>query len=212
VDLFDIKRPFSLPNLTFHQVDIEKGELPGGPDEKYDYIFFRYILTCFDSPQAVFRRVCERLAPGGWIEIFDPCQNYLPIGRPVGPLINETALGKWTYMSAEGARRMGRDLYKARCYATWLREAGLVNVTELKFGVPFHADASAEKPVREMSDLMMKLEVKAVPLLSKMLRQVVPDEDEARAIEEGAQRDIQDPDLNFVKEMFNVYAQKPKDA
>ncbi|KAG6005381.1 hypothetical protein E4U43_000594 [Claviceps pusilla] len=209
IDLFDIQRPFSLPNLTFHQVDVEKDDFPGGPDQKYDYIFLRYIISCFDSTQAVFRRAFEHLAPGGWIEIFDPCQNYLPVGGLVG----ETALEKWTSLSAEGGRRMGRDLYKARSYATWLREAGFVNVTEMKIGAPFHAGTFSEGTrVREISEKMSKMEVKAVLLLGKMLRQVVPDEDEARALEEGAQRDIQNPDLNFVKEMFNVYAQKPKDA
>ncbi|KAG5930458.1 hypothetical protein E4U42_001030 [Claviceps africana] len=205
----DIQRPYSLPNLIFHKADAETEAWPCDTHHKYDYVYLRYVISCFDSTQTVFRRAFENLAPGGWIEIFDPCHVVMPVGR----LRTGTALGKWTSLTNEGSCRVSRDLKRFRCYAGWLRDAGFVNVTETKFAIPCHAPAlTADERMRGLCEKVVRNELSLIDSLSKFLRNVVADEEEARAIEEAAKTDIQNPDTIMVKEMYNVYAQKPEDA
>ncbi|KAG5984211.1 hypothetical protein E4U55_005751, partial [Claviceps digitariae] len=207
IDISPIQRPHSLSNLTFRQLD---AETEGLPDQQYDYIFLRYIISCFDSTQSVFRRVFEHLAPGGWIEIYDVCQGYMPVGRP---FLRGTALDKWSVLVEEGGRRVGRDLTRSRCYAGWLQEVGFVNVTEMRFGLPCYVNvnantkAGANKRMQKVSELSMKNEMKLVDSLGGFLRNAVADEDEARVLEEGARRDLENPDMPVLKEIY-----KPIDA
>ncbi|KAG6034080.1 hypothetical protein E4U41_006693 [Claviceps citrina] len=208
-DLSAMQPPHSLPNLTFVQQDAEteawpsSGAGPGG----YDYIHLRYTVSCFHSTPSVIRRAWENLAPGGWIEFFDPHHVYLPVDQPLAG----TAVDRWASLVNEAARSVGRDLGKAGRYAQWLREAGFVNVTEEKVGLPCSAWTKDER-LKKLGALVMEDEVALVTSLGKLLRLVVKDEGEARAIEEGARGDLRNLDLHFIKVMYIVYAQKPKDA
>ncbi|KAG6005325.1 hypothetical protein E4U21_000240 [Claviceps maximensis] len=208
-DISAMERPHSLPNLTFHQVDVETEEFPGGPDEKYDYIFLRYIVSCFDSTQTVFRRAFEHLAPGGWIEIYDTCQSIYHVGRPH----SATALDRWMSMVVKSSSAIGRNFHRPRYYAEWLQEAGFVNVTEMKFVLPIQKNLyAADERLVKISELMSKNEMRVMKSLGKILRMTLTDEDEARALEDAAKKVVQDPKHMIMKETYNIYAQKPQDA
>ncbi|KAG5953500.1 hypothetical protein E4U53_005391 [Claviceps sorghi] len=193
-----MQRPDFLPNLTFHKVDAEKEAWPCDVYHKYDYIYLRYVISCFDSTQTVFRRAFENLEPGGWIEIYDACQSFMPVGR----LDANKGLTKWLSLANEGGLRVGRDLKRSMFYAQWLREAGFVNVTETKFGTPCHSSAlTPDKRMKKLCKMVVENELRLVDSLGNFLRNVVPDEGEARKIEEAARRDIQNPDTVMVREI-----------
>ncbi|KAG5929940.1 hypothetical protein E4U60_007237, partial [Claviceps pazoutovae] len=195
-DISAFQRPHSLPNLNFVLHDIEKDAWPAQYGGDYDYIHLRYTVTCFDSTPAVLRRAFELLRPGGWIEFYDPNHVFLPVDRP----LEGTALGKWISSVVEGAQRVGRDFLKPTKYVGWMRDAGFTDVTETRFGIPTNPWAKDAR-LKKMGRLNAKNELAVVGSLGKTLRLAVEDEKEAEALEEGARRDVQDPNLHFFREM-----------
>ncbi|KAG6142839.1 hypothetical protein E4U28_002540 [Claviceps purpurea] len=206
-DISAIQRPHSRPNLKFVLHDFEKEAWPAKYGRDYDYIHLRYTLICFDSTPAVLRRAFELLRPGGWIEFYEPIQSFVRLGKS----LEGTAFGKWVDLIVEVARRQGRDWTETVHYATWLRQAGFVNVTEKRFGIPMNTWTNDER-LKQMGRLSLKNEYAMVSSFGSALRKAVPDEEEAQAIEEGARRDLQDPNMHIVREMFIVYAQKPMET
>ncbi|KAG6215780.1 hypothetical protein E4U34_005477 [Claviceps purpurea] len=206
-DISAIQRPHSRPNVKFVLHDFEKEAWPAKYGRDYDYIHLRYTLICFDSTPAVLRRAFELLRPGGWIEFYEPIQSFVRLGKS----LEGTAFGKWVDLIVEVARRQGRDWTETVHYATWLRQAGFVNVTEKRFGIPMNTWTNDER-LKQMGRLSLKNEYAMVSSFGSALRKAVPDEEEAQAIEEGARRDLQDPNMHIVREMFIVYAQKPMET
>ncbi|KAG6228811.1 hypothetical protein E4U25_007543 [Claviceps purpurea] len=207
-DISAIQHAHSLPNLTFVLHDFEKDTWPAQCGHDYDYIHMRHTLICFDSTPAVFRRAFELLRPGGWIELYEHNVTYVRMGKTKAPPLEGTAYAKWASLIIQVARSGGRDLVKTVHYAAWLREAGFVNVTEKRFGLPMNAWPKDER-LKQIGRLSLKNELALVDSLGPALRKAVHDEEEAHAIEEGAKRDLQDPNMHVLREMFNVYAQKP---
>ncbi|KAG6140669.1 hypothetical protein E4U38_007250 [Claviceps purpurea] len=207
-DISAIQHAHSLPNLTFVLHDFEKDTWPAQCGHDYDYIHMRHTLICFDSTPAVLRRAFGLLRPGGWIELYEHNVTYVRMGKTKAPPLEGTAYAKWASLIIQVARSGGRDLVKTVHYAAWLREAGFVNVTEKRFGLPMNAWPKDER-LKQIGRLSLKNELALVDSLGPALRKAVHDEEEAHAIEEGAKRDLQDPNMHVLREMFNVYAQKP---
>ncbi|KAG6114081.1 hypothetical protein E4U31_006543 [Claviceps sp. LM219 group G6] len=196
-DISAIQHPHSLPNLTFVLHDFEKDAWPAQCGRDYDYIHLQNTLICFDSTPAVLGRAFELLRPGGWIEFYEPNMSFVRMGKVP---IEGTAHAKWVSLIVEVAQRGGRDWTKTVHYATWLREAGFVNVTEKRFGNPINTWPKDER-LKQIGRLSLKNETALVDSLSPALRKAVHDEEEAHAIEEGAKRDLQDPNMHVLKEM-----------
>ncbi|KAG6222196.1 hypothetical protein E4U25_000563, partial [Claviceps purpurea] len=152
-DISAIQRPHSRPNLKFVLHDFEKEAWPAKYGRDYDYIHLRYTLICFDSTPAVLRRAFELLRPGGWIEFYEPIQSFVRLGKS----LEGTAFGKWVDLIVEAARRQGRDWTETVHYATWLRQAGFVNVTEKRFGIPMNTWTNDER-LKQMGRLSLKNE------------------------------------------------------
>ncbi|KAG6045980.1 hypothetical protein E4U33_001262, partial [Claviceps sp. LM78 group G4] len=198
-DISAIQCPHTRPNLKFVLHDFEKEAWPADDHGRdYDYIHFRYTIICFDSTPVILRRAFELLRPGGWIEFYEPTQSFVRLGKsPEG--LEDTAFGKWADLIVQVTRREGRDLTKTGHFATWLREAGFINVTEKRFGLPINA-WPRDGRLKQMGRLSFKNEIAMVSSLGPVLRKAVPDEAEARAIEEGARRDLQDPNMHVLRE------------
>ncbi|KAG6251028.1 hypothetical protein E4U24_001419 [Claviceps purpurea] len=204
-DISAIQHARSLPNLTFVLHDFEKDAWPAQCGRDYDYIHLRHTLICFDSTPAILRRAFDLLSPGGWIEFYETNMTFVRLGK--SPL-EGTAFGKWLSLVVQVARSGGRDWTKAVHYATWLREAGFVNVTEERFALPMNSWPKDGR-LKQIGRLALKNEIAVVDSLGPALRKAVHDEEEAHAIEERAKRDLQDPNMHILQEAFIVYAQKP---
>ncbi|KAG5947573.1 hypothetical protein E4U60_002920 [Claviceps pazoutovae] len=196
-DISAIQQVHSLPNLNFVLHDFEKDAWPTQCSRDYDYIHLRHTLICFDSTPAVLRRAFELLRPGGWIEFYEPNMTFVRMDK--SPL-EGTAYAKWASLIVQVARRGGRDLTKTVHYAAWLREAGFVNVTEKRFGLPMNAWPKDER-LKQIGRLSLKNELALVDSLGPALRKAVHDEEEAHAIEEGAKSDLQDPNMHVLRDM-----------
>ncbi|KAG5963495.1 hypothetical protein E4U56_002718 [Claviceps arundinis] len=196
-DISAIQHAHSLPNLTFVLHDFEKDAWPAQCGRDYDYIHLRNTLICFDSTPAVLCRAFELLRPGGWIEFYEPNMAFVRMGKVP---IEGTAHAKWVSLIVQVALRGGRDWTKTVHYATWLREAGFVNVTEKRFGVPINTWPKDGR-LKQIGRLSLRNEIALVDSLGPALRMAVHEEEEARAIEQGAKRDLQDPNMHVLKEM-----------
>ncbi|KAG6103862.1 hypothetical protein E4U14_006097 [Claviceps sp. LM454 group G7] len=199
-DISAIQHAHSLPNLNFVLHDFEKDAWPAQCSRDYDYIHLRHTLICFDSTPAVLRRAFELLRPGGWIELYEHNVTYVSMGKTKALPLEGTAYAKWASLIIQVARSGGRDLTKAVHNATWLREAGFVNVTEKRFGLPMNSWPKDER-LKQIGRLSLQNELALVDSLGPVLRKAVHDEEEAHAIEEGAKRDLQDPNMHVLKEM-----------
>lgn len=60
-----------MPNCYFQKDDIEDEWVFAVPDNKFDYIHLRLMVSCFNDPEKVMRSVFEHLNPGGWVEYQD---------------------------------------------------------------------------------------------------------------------------------------------
>ncbi|GAB0135987.1 hypothetical protein EsDP_00004306 [Epichloe bromicola] len=176
---------------------------PGLPGPQLDYLHLRFTICCFDSTPSVIRRAFEHLAPGGWIEFYDPSVSYFAVDQP----LEGAAIRKWASLVNEGGLRVGRDMSKARRYVEWLRDAGFVNVAEERLILPCNAWEKDER-MKEFGGMMLRNELALVGCLGKFLRLAVEEEEEARAVEEAA-RNLRDSSLRLCKYMYIVYAQKP---
>ncbi|KAG8416863.1 hypothetical protein J3459_013585 [Metarhizium acridum] len=131
-DLFTMQPATAAPNVSFVRQDVEKEEW--NYPHPFDYIHLRYIVSCFDDAQSVFRKAHAALRPGGYIEIFDLVLHPRYSGDKRGP-----ALDKWCSAVCAAARREGRDLRKAERYKQWLEEIGFVDVVDVEMMLPGNA-------------------------------------------------------------------------
>ncbi len=129
-DLSAIQPREGVPNCAFIQHDVEKQDWDYG--RKFDYAYFRYMVTCFDDMPAVLRKAHDNLHEGGYLEIFDTPIQALSLDGS----IDGTALEEWGEVGRAAGRKLGRDLAKPRQYKRWLEEAGFVDVVETIIAAP----------------------------------------------------------------------------
>ncbi|KAK5991955.1 putative methyltransferase tdiE-like protein [Cladobotryum mycophilum] len=129
-DLTGNQRKPHVSNVSFLQHDAE-GEAWNFPN-KFDYIHMRYVVPCFDNLQGVIKNAFDSMNPGGWIEFLDSPLEILTVDDTV----RGTGLEHFATAVEESSAKLGRDLLKPKHYASWLREAGFVNVVEKIIPVP----------------------------------------------------------------------------
>jgi 2-polyprenyl-3-methyl-5-hydroxy-6-metoxy-1,4-benzoquinol methylase len=114
------------PNLAVRQHDIVADPLP---DERFDLIHTRLLLTHLPEREALIHRLAGALAPGGWLvveefDITDP--NVDPrLGTERTALALRVAKAFLAYMDA---RRGGEGRECGRRLHGWLLDAGLIEV------------------------------------------------------------------------------------
>ncbi|EFY84551.1 S-adenosylmethionine-dependent methyltransferase [Metarhizium acridum CQMa 102] len=155
-DLFTMQPATAAPNVSFVRQDVEKEEW--NYPHPFDYIHLRYIVSCFDDAQSVFRKAHAALRPGGYIEIFDLVLHPRYSGDKRGP-----ALDKWCSAVCAAATREGRDLRKAERYKQWLEEIGFVDVVDVEMMLPGNAWSEDDK-IKEIGALLVQ--VQPGPLLT----------------------------------------------
>lgn len=98
----------------------------------FDFIYSRYIISCFDNTRAVLRHCWDSLAPGGYVEIFDMQLD----PRDAGEVDRGCAYVRWAEAVCRGATAVGRDLSRSTRYPDWCREVGFVDVVAERFTIP----------------------------------------------------------------------------
>ncbi|KAH8896408.1 S-adenosyl-L-methionine-dependent methyltransferase [Thozetella sp. PMI_491] len=132
VDLSPIQPQFVPPNLTYFVDDIEE---TWTFSNKFDFIYGRMLTGSFANWPRFFEQSFEFLNPGGWIEMSDiVCElksddNTVPENSP---------LKKWTELSLEASKKLGRSIDSAKQYKDQLEAAGFVNVTAVQYKWPLN--------------------------------------------------------------------------
>lgn len=118
------------PNVSFVKEDSERDEwvFP----EPFDFVYLRFVLSCFDDHRVVMRKAFESLNPGGWIELLDPTFELLCTdGTTEG-----TGIKRWSDLILQSGPVVGRDFLVAKNYKQWLLDLGFVDVVEEVLPVP----------------------------------------------------------------------------
>ncbi|KAL0782489.1 hypothetical protein CaCOL14_000395 [Colletotrichum acutatum] len=129
-DLSAIQPAWVPPNVKFEIDDVES-EWIG--EDKYDFIFSRYMAGALADWPTYVRRVYENLNPGGWAEFQDwDYMLYSDDGTTEG-----TELLRWMGYFMEACEVLGRDGQVGPKLETLVREnTGLINIVHKPFKIP----------------------------------------------------------------------------
>ncbi|KAJ4151652.1 hypothetical protein LMH87_012341 [Akanthomyces muscarius] len=202
-DLSAIQPREGVPNCTFIQHDVEKQDWDYG--RKFDYAYFRYMVTCFDDMPAVLRKARDNLHEGGYIEIFDTPIQALSLDGS----IDGTALEEWGEVGRAAGRKLGRDMAKPRQYKRWLEEAGFVDVVETIIPAPVNEWCKDERQ-KEIGRFMFHDFYALVGGLKKLVLAAGYTSDEADDFLRRIRKTLEDPNVHAYYEKYIVYGRKPR--
>ena len=121
----------SLPNLFFQTHDAENKDwdfsraIKDMPSRQLDYVYLRFVVTCFASTKQVFQNAYDNLKPGGYIEI---CESEFTPQSDDGSLSD--AVSDMFALIREASTATGRDMSKVLKYVPWLEGVGFVDVND----------------------------------------------------------------------------------
>jgi len=101
----------------------------------FDYIHMRFLVGSIDDWPALLRRAFDACKPGGYVESFEPSVH---LESDDGSVTDQTALGQWGKLFAEGGRKFGRSfqLYQEGTVRAAVEAAGFVDVSETDLKTP----------------------------------------------------------------------------
>lgn len=112
------------PNVSFVKEDSERDEWVFA--QAFDFVYLRFVLSCFDDHRTVMRKALDGMRPGGWIELLDPTFELLCTdGTTEG-----TGIKRWSDLILQSGPVVGRDFLVAKNYKQWLLDVGFVDVVE----------------------------------------------------------------------------------
>lgn len=118
------------PNVSFVKEDTEKDEWVFA--QPFDFVYLRFVVSCFDDHRAVMRKAFDGMRPGGWIELLDPTFELLCTDGTT----DGTGIKRWADLILQSGPVVGRDFTVAKNYKQWLLEIGFVDVVEEVFPCP----------------------------------------------------------------------------
>jgi hypothetical protein len=126
VDLSPIQPPFVPPNLIFELDDLEK---EWTWTQKFDFIFARMMLGCFEDLPGMIKVAYDNLEPGGYLELQDMA---LPARSDDGTLAPNSYLSQWCDYCLEAGEKLGRPVFPVEQYKAYLAEAGFEDIVEVQ--------------------------------------------------------------------------------
>ncbi|KAK1528260.1 TAM domain methyltransferase [Colletotrichum paranaense] len=118
------------PNVRFEIDDVESAWVV---NEKYDFIFTRYMAASIADWPKLVHRVYENLATNGWAEFQDMSVLY---ACDDGTLTEKHAIMKWDRLFIEACKMLGREDSPGPNLEGWVREAPFKNVVHQHFKIP----------------------------------------------------------------------------
>lgn len=137
--------PNTPPNVEYVVGDIrrladEDERLKAG---NFDCIFQRLLICGMTQWQSYISQIAALLCLGGWLEIHDYAHVWYNAKEP-DRIISRG--WKWQHEIRRGAAQLGLDLDIGLHAASYMRKAGLVDVTVEKYMVPYGTWLAAAKP------------------------------------------------------------------
>ena len=158
--------------------------------EKFDLIHPRMMVGSFLNWPQFFRRACEQLHPGGYIELQDvvglACDDKTFSSDPTS-----CRLAEWWAIVTQAFAKMGRNIDAASQHEERLNMAGFVNVTVIDFKWPVNMWPSD----REMKTIGMwskqnTLDALQAVTMAPLTRALKWTRDEVEVLLQGAGTDI----------------------
>ncbi|KAK1585428.1 methyltransferase domain-containing protein [Colletotrichum navitas] len=136
IDISPIQPLWVPPNCRFQIDDFEK---PWTFSYPFDFIHARNLEGCIADLPNFFKQIYDNTRPGGWFEIieFDPEAR----SQRLGELGEDHIFKRWYSYLEIASTKMGKPHGNAanRRLAKGLREAGFVDIVELKWTIPIGA-------------------------------------------------------------------------
>ncbi|KAI8651835.1 hypothetical protein NCS55_01430100 [Fusarium keratoplasticum] len=133
VDLSPIQPSFVPPNLVFEIDDLEK---EWTWTKKFDFIFARMMLGCFQDFLQIIKVAFDNLEPGGYLELQDMS---LPARSDGDTLHPDSQLSQWCKFCFEAGQNLGRPVFPTTEYKNYLAAAGFEDIVEVQRKWPTNA-------------------------------------------------------------------------
>ncbi|KZL74106.1 methyltransferase domain-containing protein [Colletotrichum tofieldiae] len=130
-DLSAIQPSWVPPNIKFEIDDVES---PWVHENKYDFIFCRYMASSITNWPKLVKNIYDNLNPGGWVEFQDFDFGFF---SDDGTVTEEHHAHKWSKLLFEGCEKFGRDPCPGPKIEGWVKSAGFVDVVSEVYKVPF---------------------------------------------------------------------------
>ncbi|KYK58471.1 hypothetical protein DCS_05487 [Drechmeria coniospora] len=200
-DLSSIQPKAPVPNCSFIQQDVEHDDWYFS--RNFDYIYLRFVVSCFDNTKSVIQRAFDNLNPGGHIEFLD----YIFEITDFDGTTKGTFCERWFNLIHKGGNKIGRDFTKPARYATWCREVGFLDVEEKYFPVPcgtWPKDPKMKKIGKYfLHDLQALMEG-----MKKFLGFAGLSHNEIEDLVEKAKKDAEDPSMHFAVTIVVTHGRK----
>ncbi|KAM5344056.1 hypothetical protein ACJ41O_012593 [Fusarium nematophilum] len=126
VDLSPIQPSFVPPNLSFEIDDLEK---EWTWSQKFDFIFARMMLGCFEDLPKMIKVAFDNLEPGGYLELQDMG---LPARSDDDTLHPDSYLAQWCKLCLDAGKNLGRPVFPTTEYKNYLAAAGFEDIVEVQ--------------------------------------------------------------------------------
>ncbi|CAN8100941.1 unnamed protein product [Discula destructiva] len=202
-DLSLIQPENAPPNVSFIKEDSEKDEWIFA--HRFDFIFLRMVVTCFDDHRTVIQKAFDNLNPGGWIELNDTVFELLCTDGSA----DGTHVQHWTDMILQGGEAAGRDFQSPKKYKQWLLDHGFVDVVEEIIPIPINPWPSDPK-FMDIGRWELLNAVKGVRGLSWMLfKKLGMTAEEIEDMVKSVVADFHDFSIHAFFPFYVVYGRKP---
>lgn len=145
IDLSAVPDRHKPPNVEFIQGDVRKlvTKDPRLDEKSTDYVFSRLLILGMTEWQSYVSDVVSLLRPGGWAEMQDLDLDWY--------LMGERCSDTWPWLVAlrKQAVKKGWDLNCGSNIKAYMEKAGLVDVQQKRYRLPYGAWMVSEKPETE---------------------------------------------------------------
>ncbi|KAM6524482.1 hypothetical protein FALCPG4_010094 [Fusarium falciforme] len=204
VDLSPIQPSFVPPNLIFEIDDLEK---EWTWTKKFDFIFARMMLGCFQDFPQIIKVAFDNLEPGGYLELQDMS---LPARSDDDTLHPDSYLSQWCKFCFEAGQNLGRPVFPTTEYKNYLAAAGFEDIVEVQRKWPTNA-WPRDKHFKELGNWTRANIAGGLDGLSLayFTRGLGWSPEETRVFCAHTRKDMENPKIHAYWPIYFVYGRKP---
>ncbi|KAH1497616.1 hypothetical protein LV164_004456 [Aspergillus fumigatus] len=205
-DLSPIQPTWVPPNLSFEVDDFESDWEYSKP---FDFIHARDLQGSVSDYNRLVAQAFANLAPGGWFEFADADLLVCCDDETIKEAKNMLEVNR---LVCDASARFGKLMGTAKQHKQRLEDAGLVNVREEIYKIPFSPWAKDPK-LKELGkfhqvNMIESLDAYSFALLTRVLGWHIT---EVHALLAGARAELLNRSIHLYAKWYHVYGQKPQD-
>jgi len=205
VDLSPVQPDFVPPNVEFFVDDIEENWTYHTP---FDLVYMRNLNGSIKNWPRLLRQAFDHLAPGGYIELFDPVCG---IKCDDDTLPKDSAIRKWSEYMLEASTKAGCYLDEPTTYKQKVIDAGFVDVVETVYTYPMNTWPKDKKwkavGAWVLENMHGGLESMSLVMFTKVLGWSY---EEVQVFLAQARKELKDKSIHAYWPVYCVYGRKPE--